>query len=130
MAKKVPTRATASRDHTPVPLASSSLSSEAAATYAARFTDRYAADFFRTALSGRFVSSIGIGTYLGECSGEDDAAYTDAIAAALDAGVNVVDTAINYRCQRSERAVGLAVRRAMDAARPPEAMAVGTTGRH
>jgi aryl-alcohol dehydrogenase-like predicted oxidoreductase len=128
MAKKVPTRATASRDHTPVPLASSTISSEAAANYAARFTDRYATDFFRTALSGRLVSSIGIGTYLGECSGEDDAAYTDAIAAALDAGVNVVDTAINYRCQRSERAVGSAVRRAIDAGVPREAIVVCTKG--
>jgi len=128
MAKKVSTRATPSRDHTPVPLASITISNEAAATFAARYADRYADDFFRTALSGRLVSSIGIGTYLGECSAEDDAAYTEAIAAALNAGVNVVDTAINYRCQRSERAVGTAVRRAMEAGMPREAIVVCTKG--
>ena len=128
MAKKAPTRATASRDHPPVPLASTTFSSEAAATYAARFSELYATDFFRTALGARLVSSIGIGTYLGECSAEDDAAYADAIAAALAAGVNVVDTAINYRCQRSERAVGSAVRLAMDAGVPRDAIVVCTKG--
>jgi len=52
------------------------------------------------------VSALGIGTYLGDCTDEEDAAYVAAIRTAITAGVNVVDTAINYRCQRSERAVG------------------------
>ena len=128
MAKKAPAGATASRGLKPVPLAPSSVSDEATAAYAARFSDRYAPDFFRIGLAGRLLSSIGIGTYLGECSADDDAAYADAIAAALIAGVNVVDTAINYRCQRSERAVGAAIRRARDAGISRDAILVCTKG--
>ena len=56
------------------------------------------------------VSSLGFGTYLGECDDAEDARYTRAGAAALERGVNLIDTAINYRCQRSERAVGDAIR--------------------
>lgn len=128
MAKKAPARETASRDVTPLPLVPTSTSDEATATYAARFSERYAPDFFRAGIGGRVLSSIGIGTYLGECSAEDDAAYTDTIAGALIAGVNVVDTAINYRCQRSERAVGAAVRRAMEAGISRRAVLVCTKG--
>lgn len=61
------------------------------------------------------VSALGIGTYLGDCTDEEDAAYVAAIRAAINAGVNVIDTAINYRGQRSERAVGRAIAEAIDA---------------
>ena len=57
-------------------------------------------------LDGLVVSSIGLGTYLGE---EDDAAdrgYGEAIVDALNLGCNLLDTAINYRAQRSERVIG------------------------
>jgi aryl-alcohol dehydrogenase-like predicted oxidoreductase len=50
-----------------------------------------------------------LGTYLGDCTDEDDHSYVRTVHAAIHAGVNVFDTAINYRCQRSERAVGLAI---------------------
>jgi aryl-alcohol dehydrogenase-like predicted oxidoreductase len=83
--------------------------------YAARFTPRVAADFYRRLGNGPTVSSIGIGTYLGECDDADDARYVQSIRAALRSGINLVDTAINYRCQRSERAVGTAVREAVAA---------------
>ena len=59
------------------------------------------------------ISSIGAGTYLGECDDSDDERYAATIARAIGSGVNVVDTAINYRCQRSERAVGMAIQRAI-----------------
>ncbi len=55
------------------------------------------------------ASALGMGTYLGDCSDVEDAAYAETVRAAIAAGVNVFDTAINYRCQRSERAVGRAV---------------------
>jgi len=61
---------------------------------------------------GRRVSSVGVGTYLGNADDETDAAYVDALAAAFENGCNVIDTAINYRHQRSERAVGDALARA------------------
>jgi len=63
------------------------------------------ATHFRT-LDGLVVSSIGLGTYLGE---EDDAAdrgYGEALVDAVNLGCNLVDTAINYRAQRSERVIG------------------------
>jgi aryl-alcohol dehydrogenase-like predicted oxidoreductase len=59
------------------------------------------------------VGALGVGTYLGDCTDADDAAYATTIRAAISRGVNVLDTAINYRCQRSERAVGHAVNEAI-----------------
>ena len=55
------------------------------------------------------MSSIGIGTYLGVNTDAADAAYAAAIRKAVISGINVIDTAINYRAQRSERAVGTAI---------------------
>ncbi|WP_255170203.1 aldo/keto reductase [Natrononativus amylolyticus] len=55
------------------------------------------------------VSSIGLGTYLGEPTDAVDEEYEEAILTALESGCNVLDTAINYRCQRSERVVGRAL---------------------
>ena len=56
------------------------------------------------------LSSVGVGTYLGDANDETDVRYVDALTTAFDNGCNVVDTAINYRNQRSERAVGEAFR--------------------
>jgi aryl-alcohol dehydrogenase-like predicted oxidoreductase len=55
---------------------------------------------------GLAVSSIGLGTYLGECDHATDRAYEQALRAALRGGINLVDTAVNYRFQRSERNIG------------------------
>ena len=55
------------------------------------------------------LSSIGLGTYLGEPDDAVDREYTQAIVAALRSGINVLDTAINYRHQRSERNIGAAL---------------------
>ncbi len=70
--------------------------------------------FYRTLSTGAFVSSLGLGTYLGECDDEEDARYTIAAAAALERGVNLLDTSINYRCQRSERALGKAIQKSVN----------------
>ena len=58
-----------------------------------------------------WLPSIGLGTYLGEPEDAADAEYTQAIVAALRSGINVLDTAINYRHQRSERNIGDALKR-------------------
>src|SRR6185503_15817387 len=83
--------------------------------YRKRFEAGFVDDFFRTTTAGITVSSIGIGTYLGDSNDSDDAAYQSAIRQAIGDGVNLVDTAINYRSQRSERTVGAAIQQAIAA---------------
>lgn len=75
--------------------------------YAARFPQA-ANGHFRTA-QGLTLSSIGIGTYLGNWDAATDASYTQSVEAFVEAGGNVVDTAANYRFQRSERSIGAAL---------------------
>ncbi len=67
-----------------------------------------APEHFR-AFAGSWLSSLGIGTYLGAEDPATDEAYRDAVIRALELGLNVVDTAVNYRHQRSERAIGQAL---------------------
>jgi aryl-alcohol dehydrogenase-like predicted oxidoreductase len=62
-----------------------------------------------------WLSSIGLGTYLGNADDDTDANYAAAIAHAVELGVNVIDTAANYRFQRSERAIGKALRELTEA---------------
>jgi aryl-alcohol dehydrogenase-like predicted oxidoreductase len=80
-------------------------------------TARFAARFAE--LPGHFrkpdrllLSSIGLGTRPGDAGGADDLAYRGAVLTALERGVNVFDTALSYRMQRSERTLGAALRRA------------------
>ncbi len=54
------------------------------------------------------LSSLGLGTYLGNPDPTTDANYTSAATAFFKAGGNVFDTAANYRGGRSERALGAA----------------------
>jgi len=77
--------------------------------YAARFQGRTAAGHFREIPGGLLFSSIGIGTYLGEPDERTDRGYAEAVVAAVEGGVNVIDSAINYRLQRSERSIGTAL---------------------
>jgi aryl-alcohol dehydrogenase-like predicted oxidoreductase len=44
-----------------------------------------------------------------------DRGYAEAVGAALSAGVNFIDTSLNYRNQRSERAIGTALAQAVEA---------------
>jgi aryl-alcohol dehydrogenase-like predicted oxidoreductase len=78
---------------------------EGTADYAAKQADRTAPGNFRR-LGNLSVSSIGIGTYLGSADEATDRSYQSAVVRALEVGMNVIDTASNYRHQRSERAVG------------------------
>lgn len=78
------------------------------AAFAAERRHNGAADTPR-GFDGLTLSSVGIGTYLGPSDTVTDRIYEAAIARAFDLGCNVVDTAINYRCQRSERAIGRAL---------------------
>ncbi len=58
---------------------------------------------------GLTLSSIGIGTYLGNPDDATDVLVTDAVIKSVTLGTNVIDTAINYRSQKAERSVGKAV---------------------
>src|ERR687898_517060 len=78
--------------------------------FAARWANQFVGDFFRPTRSELTVSSIAVGTYLGESDDAPDAMYAEAGRRALTSGVNTIDTAINYRCQRSERVVGRVLR--------------------
>src|SRR2546427_9102405 len=99
-------------------------------------TKRYLARLAGTVVPAHFreldrinVATVGLGTYLGREDGATDVMYQDAIARAFELGVNVIDTAINYRHQRSERAIrtvlAAAVRRG---AIRRDAIAVATKG--
>src|SRR5438477_6348622 len=77
--------------------------------YAERLAARLTAGHFRQLDEGPQLSTLGLGTYLGADDGATDALYQDAIVRALELGVNVLDTAVNYRHQRSERAVRTAL---------------------
>ncbi len=52
------------------------------------------------------LSNVGIGTYLGDPDSRTDELVTNAVKQSISSGINVVDTAINYRAQKAERSVG------------------------
>lgn len=55
------------------------------------------------------LSNVGIGTYLGEANDKTDELVKNAVKQSILSGVNVIDTAINYRAQKAERSVGKAI---------------------
>ena len=85
------------------------------ARYVARFETTFVPDFFRRVANDIQVSSLGLGTYLGAADEADDARYATTVREAIRSGINLLDSAINYRCQRSERAVGRALRESVTA---------------
>jgi aryl-alcohol dehydrogenase-like predicted oxidoreductase len=92
---------------------------KATAEGTAAFAKRHAAanaGHWRQAL-GLTVSSLGMGTYLGNADPVTDGKYEAAAGRAFERAVNVLDTAINYRYQRSERNLGAALRKAFEAGR-------------
>jgi aryl-alcohol dehydrogenase-like predicted oxidoreductase len=61
---------------------------------------------------GLRLSSLGMGTYLGDVDVGTDGLVEEAVVGSVSSGaVNVLDTAVNYRLQRAERSVGRAVAR-------------------
>ncbi|WP_457640338.1 aldo/keto reductase [Persephonella sp.] len=55
---------------------------------------------------GYKLSEIGIGTYLGNPDENTDKNYYETIKKGIELGINVIDTAINYRNMRSEIVIG------------------------
>lgn len=70
----------------------------------------FSKDFYR--FSGEyFLSSLGLGTFRKEPYKEENylVNYKEAVQTALLSGINLIDTAINYRYQVSEREIGEAI---------------------
>jgi aryl-alcohol dehydrogenase-like predicted oxidoreductase len=76
----------------------------------AHYRPRFPAEFYRDA-AGLSVSTLGLGTYLGELDERTDKGYASAVETAVRGGINFLDSAINYRHQRSERSIGAALSR-------------------
>jgi aryl-alcohol dehydrogenase-like predicted oxidoreductase len=84
---------------------------EGTARFRARHEEASSCGHFRS-LGELEVSSIGLGTHLGNPDADVDRAYREAIIGALEAGCNLFDTAIDFRYGRSERALGEALEQA------------------
>jgi aryl-alcohol dehydrogenase-like predicted oxidoreductase len=89
---------------------------EGTARYRELFPQLSEAEFFRRpepvpSAGELWLSSVGLGTYLGEPDDEADLAYIEAISLGATSGINVLDSAINYRHQRSERNIRAALAR-------------------
>ena len=71
---------------------------------------KHSRDFYR--YNGEaFVSSLGLGTFRKEPYREENytVSFKDSVKAAVLGGINLIDTAINYRYQMSEREIGEAL---------------------
>ncbi|HLI82890.1 MAG TPA: aldo/keto reductase [Bryobacteraceae bacterium] len=77
--------------------------------YVGRHEEYRKTGFYRTIFDLQ-VSTLGIGTYLGDTGEAADRSYVQALICAGKGGVNFFDTAINYRNQASERAIGTALK--------------------
>ncbi|MBI4384583.1 MAG: aldo/keto reductase [Nitrospinae bacterium] len=91
-------------------------------------TERYKKRMAGTCSEGRFRqaeglywSSVGMGTYLGAADAATDEMVTEAAVNSVCGGINVLDTAVNYRRQRAERSVGEALRRLLDSGKAERA---------
>ncbi len=96
---------------------------EGTARFRERFAGNSAPGHFRLE-QDLWLSSIGIGSYLGNPDTETDRRYADAVARAVELGCNVIDTAANYRFQRSERSIGEALKRSV----PRDELVICTKG--
>ena len=81
-------------------------------TYAEKNKEEVVAEHFRKFyFNDLTVSSIGLGTYIGPPDDITDFYMYNAVKSCiLSGGVNLIDTAINYRYMKSERAVGKALK--------------------
>jgi aryl-alcohol dehydrogenase-like predicted oxidoreductase len=100
---------------------------EGTARYSERFADRAARDHFRQQQQ-LTLSSIGIGTYLGNPDTATDVSYTNAVVRSVQLGCNVIDSAANYRFQRSERSIGDALKKLGEQGFAREELVICTKG--
>lgn len=77
---------------------------------------------------GAALSGIGIGTWMGALTPEVDTQYVDTLVHAASRGINVFDTAINYRSMKAERCVGRALRALVQAGFHRESFLIASKG--
>ena len=95
--------------------------------YRKRFDGKIPLEHFHQSQS-LWMSSIGIGTYLGNYDDATDQAYHQAVVRAVESGSNVIDSAINYRLQRSERSIGTALKELITKGYGRDEIVVATKG--
>ena len=100
---------------------------EGTSHYQERFQATAAGRHFRNA-QGLSLSSLGIGTYLGNPDEATDKRYADAVVRTVQLGINVIDSAANYRFQRSEGSIGQALRTLTEETDSPRSRPVGPPG--
>jgi aryl-alcohol dehydrogenase-like predicted oxidoreductase len=110
------------------PMIAGHATAEGTTRYAERLQEEVPADHFRPIAGDVRAASVGIGTYLGREDDATDAAYAKAVARVLERGINVIDTAVNYRHQRSERAIGRALTTALRDGLKRDEVVVATKG--
>jgi aryl-alcohol dehydrogenase-like predicted oxidoreductase len=94
--------------------------------YASRLGSITAPEHFRSQ-QDLCMSSVGLGTYLGHWDERTDRMYQQSVRRAIELGCNVIDSAINYRFQRSERAIGAALKQLFESNRASRDEIVVTT---
>ena len=87
---------------------------EGTARYRTRVSEMCSARQFNEA-DGLWWSSVGLGSYLGGVDDATDDLVMQAFERCVTAGVNVIDTAINYRYERAELCLGRALANQIDA---------------
>jgi aryl-alcohol dehydrogenase-like predicted oxidoreductase len=81
---------------------------EGTSRFVSRFPAQTAAGFYRDS-QGLKVSTIGLGSYLGNMDEATDRGYRESVVEAMRGGLNFLDTSLNYRHQRSELSIGAAL---------------------
>lgn len=77
---------------------------------------------------GLHVSALGAGTYLGQADDATDRLYEESLLKAALSGVNFFDTAINYRCMRSEKVIRRVLKELERQGIKREAIVIATKG--
>lgn len=86
---------------------------EGTARYRQRFPKHAPHQFYRNA-QGLAVSSLGLGSYLGNMDDAASRGYVESVKEAVRGGINFIDTSLNYRHQMSEQDIGKALRELFD----------------
>lgn len=100
---------------------------EATSLYMDRHRDNFHAHKIRT-FDGLTLSSMAMGTYLGASDDATDHLYEETLVRAVQNGIHFFDTAVNYRCQRSERNIAYALHKLIGMGLSREQIFISTKG--